>query len=455
MPYLSQLLHRSVDDSWNERVGKLVDVLAPPAHVAALAQQAGAPAANVPGEAAPAVLALIVETPDERLLRVLPSQVGRIEHDRIALNVPRADLRPDAPRPDEVRLVTEVLNKQVVDLGHKRVVRVNDIRLDDDWHLLGLDCTNLGLVRWLVPAGVYETLARRFSAPLLLWDQTGLLPTRDQEPSAGALAAEPERAAASGAAPLAAQARDSGPLALLHPADIADILHDLSPEEGSRVLASLDTETAAETLEEIEREHQLRLLERMASERAADLLEEMGPDSAADLLAELPEARAQELLGLMQREESEEVQELLAYDEDSAGGMMTTYFVLVGQDRTAEEALVRVRAAIHDDVRVAYVYCVADDTHEDEEQRLLGVASLWELLAADPERPLSELMETSIISVRPDTDPQTVAETMAKYNLLALPVLDEQGCLQGIVTVDDALDVLLPPNRRRRARRMY
>ena len=181
MPYLSQLLHRSVDDSWNERVGKLVDVLAPPAHVAALAQQAGAPAANVPGEAAPAVLALIVETPDERLLRVLPGQVGRIEHDRIALNVPRADLRPDAPQPDEVRLVTEVLNKQVVDLGHKRVVRVNDIRLDDDWHLLGLDCTNLGLVRWLVPAGVYETLARRFSSPLLLWDQTGLLPTRDQE----------------------------------------------------------------------------------------------------------------------------------------------------------------------------------------------------------------------------------------------------------------------------------
>ncbi len=454
MPYLSQLLHRSVDDSWNERVGKLVDVLAPPAHVATLAQQVGAPAANLLGEAAPAVLALIVETPDERLLRLLPSQVGRIEHDRIALNVPRSDLRPDAPQPEEVRLVTEVLNKQVVDLAHKRVVRVNDIRLDDDWHLLGLDCTNLGLVRWLVPASVYETLARRFSAPLLLWDQTGLLPTRDQELSAEVSASEPERAAASGAASLAPQARDSGPLALLHPADIADILHDLSPEEGSRVLASLDTETAAETLEEIEREHQLRLLERMASERAADLLEEMGPDSAADLLAELPEARAQELLGLMQREESEEVQELLAYDEDSAGGMMTTYFVLVGQDRTAEEALVRVRAAINDDVRVAYVYCVADDTHE-EEQRLLGVASLWELLAADPERPLRELMETSIISVQPDTDPQTVAETMAKYNLLALPVLDKQGCLQGIVTVDDALDVLLPPNRRRRARRMY
>ncbi len=440
MPYLSQLLHRSVDDSWNERVGKLVDVVAPPTHVAALAQRAHAPAAGLIADAAPAVLALLVETPDERLARVLPAQVGRVEHDRLVLRVPRADLRPYSPQPDEVRLAEEVLNKQVVDLAHKRVVRVNDIRLGDDWRLLGLDCTNLGLLRWLAPARVYEAVARRFPAPLLLWEQTGLLPARAEE----ALQQSP-----------AAQAAESGPLAQLHPADIADILHDLSQEEGSRVLASLDTETAAATLEEIERDHQLRLLERMAASRAAAILEEMGPDKAADLLAELPEARAQELLGLMKREESEDVQELLAYPEDSAGGLMTTDYVLAGQDRTAAEALARVRDAIHEDVRVAYVYCVADDAREDEEQRLLGVVSLWELLAADPERPLRELMETSLISVQPDADPQTVAETMAKYDLLALPVLDEQGCLQGIVTVDDALDVLLPPNRRRRARRMY
>jgi magnesium transporter len=472
MPYLSQLLHSSVDDSWNERVGKLVDVVAPPplregplaetgvsharsrwslarsSHVAALARQAGAPLA---GAATPGVLALLVETPDERLLRVLPAQVGSVEHDRVVLKVPRTDLQPYHPQPEEVLLAAEVLNKQVVDLARKRVTRVNDIRLDDDWRLLGLDCTNLGLLRWLVPAGVYETVARHVSAPLLLWDQTGLLPARGQEAPAEAAppqATEPERAPDQ-------PERKSGALAQFHPADIADILHDLSPEEGSRVLASFDTETAAQTLEEIEREHQLRLLERMPSSRAADLLDEMEPDKAADLLAELPAARAQELLGLMQREESEDVQELLAYPEDSAGGLMTTDYVLVGQDRTAEEALTRVRAAINEDVRVAYVYCVADDTREDEEQRLLGVASLWELLAADPEQPLREFMQTSLISVPPDADPQTVAEMMAKYDLLALPVLDEQGSLQGIVTVDDALDVLLPPNRRRRARRMY
>jgi magnesium transporter len=437
MPYLSQLLKSNVEDSWGERVGKLVDVAAPPTHIAALAQ---ASAAGAAAPQPPTALALIVEAPDGALLRVLPAQVGRVEHDTIRLKVPRSDVQPDRPQPDEVRLADEVLNKQVVDLAHKRVTRVNDIRLDDDWRLLGLDCTHLGLLRWLVPSGLYEALARRFPAPLLLWEQTGLLPTRAHEAPAEALAA---------------QGPEALPLAQLHPADIADIVHHLSPEEGSRVLASLDDETAAETLEEIETNRQLRLLERMDRDRAAAVLKEMAPDEAADLLAELPEERAQELLGLMQPEESEDVQELLAYPEDSAGGMMTTDYLLVGQDRTAAEALERVRGAIKDDVRLAYIYTVADDTSEDVEQRPLGVVSVWELLAADPHQPLREFMETSLISVPPDAEPKAVAEMMAKYNLLALPVLDEQGNLQGIVTVDDALDVLLPPSRRRRARRMY
>lgn len=134
---------------------------------------------------------------------------------------------------------------------------------------------------------------------------------------------------------------------------------------------------------------------------------------------------------------------------------MTTDYLLIGQERTAAEALARLReAAIEHEGRSAYLYCVADDTKAAEEQPLLGVVSFWGLLAARADQPLRELMETQIISVPPDADPQTVAEMMAKYNLLALPVLDEQGALQGIVTVDDALDVLLPPSRRRK-QRMY
>jgi magnesium transporter len=442
MPYLSEILHRAVEDSWRERTGKLVDVVVPAARVVAhsLAGTAHSKAPEPPP--APLVLALIVETPDGDLLRILPAQVARMGEEAILLRVPRGDLALDAPQPEEVRLAGQVLNKQVVDLARKRVVRVNDIRLDDDWRLLGLDATHLGLLRWLVPGGIYDAVARRFpTASLLPWEQTELLPARSLETPAAASPAYPG---------------EELPLAQLHPADIADIVHTLSPEEGSRVLAALDNETAAATLEEIEADHQRRLLERMDPERAADILEEMGPDEAADLLSELPEDSAQELLGLMQQEESEEVQELLAYPEDSAGGMMTTDYLLIGQDRTASEALARLReAAIEEERRSAYLYCVADDTREEEAQPLLGVVSIWGLLAADPDSPLRDLMETHIISVPPDADPQDVAEKMAKYNLLALPVLDEQSRLQGIVTIDDAIDVLLPANRRRRARRMY
>ncbi len=438
MPYyLSKLLHRSVEDSQRERVGKLVDVIAPPVRVAALAQVRGGAVTPVPAPA-PRIMALVVETHDEQRLRVLPEQAARVEEDTILLAVPRGALAPDAPQPNEVRLFDEVLDLEVVDLAHKRVARVNDVQFDDEWQLVGLDCTHLGLLRQLVPDGIYQALARKFPSALLPWNQVALLPEAQVE---GAPAAPP-----SGALNLAE----------LHPADIADIVHHLSPEEGSRVLASLDDEKAAATLEEIETEHQLRLLERMDRERAADILEEMAPDEAADLLAKLPEARTQEFLGLMEQEESEEVQELLAYPEDSAGGMMTTDYLLIGQERTVSEALERLRsAAIGHEGRSAYLYCVADDTREDEKQQLLGVVSIWGLLAAEPGQALRELMEAKLISVLPDADPQSVAELMAKYNLLALPVLDEAGCLQGIVTVDDALDVLLPPSRRRRKQRMY
>jgi flagellar motility protein MotE (MotC chaperone) len=387
---------------------------------------------------APAILGLVVETPEGARLRVSPAQLGRVDEEAIILNVPRADLQADQAQPGEVRLFDEVLDLEVVDLAHKRVTRVNDAQFDDQWHLVGLECTHLGLLRQLVPEGIYQALARKFPSSLLPWNQVALLPETQVE---GVPLAQP-----SGALNLAE----------LHPADIAEIVHHISPEEGSRVLAALNDEKAAATLEEIETEHQLRLLERMDRERAADILEEMGPDEAADLLSELPEAHAQELLGLMEREESQEVQELLAYPEDSAGGLMTTDYLLIGQDRTAAEALSRLRAAaIEQEGRSAYLYCVADDTHEDAEQPLLGVISIWGLLAAQPEQPLRDLMATNIISVAPDADPQTVAEMMAKYNLLALPVLDERGALQGIVTVDDALDVLLPSARRRRAQRMY
>jgi len=246
----------------------------------------------------------------------------------------------------------------------------------------------------------------------------------------------------------------SGHLADLHPADIAEIVHQLTPGQGARLLETLDDETAADTMEEIDTERQRHILENIEAERAADILQAMGPDEAADLLAQLPEDRAQELLRLMNPEESEDVRELLEYEANTAGGLMTTDYIVLDQTRTVAEALASVRANIlENDVRIAYIYCTEDETQE--EQRVLGVVSLWDLLAADTTQVLRDLMETDVVTVQPDSDAHTVAEIMAKYNLLAVPVVNADGILEGVVTVDDALDVLLPPERRRRPPRMY
>jgi Mg/Co/Ni transporter MgtE len=144
----------------------------------------------------------------------------------------------------------------------------------------------------------------------------------------------------------------------------------------------------------------------------------------------------------------------LKYEEKSAGGLMTTDYIALDTTKTVAEALDAIRTSIQEqDVRTAYVYCVADASQDD--LLLQGVVSLWDLLIASVTQPLQELMETDIISVRPETDPRTVAEIMAKYNLLAVPVVSAEGILEGIVTVDDALDVLLPADRRRKPTRMY
>jgi Mg/Co/Ni transporter MgtE len=192
----------------------------------------------------------------------------------------------------------------------------------------------------------------------------------------------------------------------------------------------------------------------MNTERAADILDAMGPDEAADLLARLPEETADKLLRLMEPEESEDVQDLLVYAEDSAGGIMTTDYTVINATKSVAEALEAVRNSIYErDVRPAYVYCVVDELQD--ESKLLGVVSLWELLVAPPAQLLQEMMETDLITVQPDTEPRMVAEIMAKYNLLSVPVVSPEGILEGVITVDDALDVLLPNERRRKPTRMY
>ncbi|GAC1391986.1 MAG: CBS domain-containing protein [Ktedonobacteraceae bacterium] len=420
MFYLSQVLNVPVENVQGERVGKVVDVLVP---------RTGT------GYDLPSVL--LIEGEEDQPWRVPLHAVERQEHEfRLRTLLADYSSQPETPMQDEISLAHEVIDKQVIDVEHKKAIRVNDVGFDDNWHILGIDNSNLGLVRRIAPPWL---LGKNRAAILVPWADIELIgPHHSQEEQT---------------LPQVLHAT-SGQLAELYPADIAEIVHQLSPKQGAQLIETLDNETAADTMEEIDTNLQRHILENIRAERAADILEAMGPDEAADLIALLPEERAEELLHLMQPEESEEVQELLEYEKDTAGGLMTTDYIVLNQTRTVTEAMNVIRTNIQEnDVRIVYIYCVVDETQD--ECNLLGVVSLWDLLIASPEQPLQALMEADVITVLPDADPRTVAETMAKYNLLAVPVVNEEGILQGIITVDDALDVLLPDERRRRSTRMY
>jgi magnesium transporter len=440
MMYLSQLLGTPVEDEQGERVGKLIDILTPGG-----TRSSGS-------STSPFTLELVIEGQEDRRWLV-PADDVEWHDDILRLRVPLDQLTPalEELAPRQISLAHSVLDRQVIDISHKKAVRVNDIVLDDGWHILGVDNSTLGLVRRLAPTWLLGARSKRLPAVLIPWERIELIgePEPEQEEAGEAITAEP-RLPTTGTL----VRTPSGQLGELRPADIADIVHHLTPGQGARLIEGLDDKTAADTLEEIDTDRQGHILENIDPERAASILAAMEPDEVADLLARLPEERAQELLHRMSPEESEDVQELLEYGEDTAGGLMTTDLVAVTATKTVAEALDTLRRSIREDeLRAAYIYCVEDEAQE--EYHLLGRVSVWDLLVADPAAMLRDIMESDPVTVAPDADPLDVAEIMAKYNLLAVPVVSEGNMLEGVITVDDALDIVLPEDRRRRPTRMY
>jgi len=466
MLYLSQILGAPVEDPQGERIGKIKDI-EETRSISTLSESTSA--ATTPTHTAYPPL-LVIEGYSEHTWYVPVENVDWHE-DVLRLRVPTHQLsaQPLTSSVEDQLIVTislaqDVLDKQVIDIRRKKAVRVNDVCLGDDWRILGIDSSTLGLVRRLAPnwlLGTRKGSINRSQRPptnLILWENIELISSHHPELFEVPENDQHEQESHTDVTeyfPLDKLKRtQSGQLAELHPADIADIVHQLTPTQGARLLEGLDIETAADTLEEIDTERQSHILENINAGRAAEILDAMGPDEAADLLARLPEEDADKLLHLMQPEESEDVQELLTYEEDSAGGIMTTDFIIINATKSVAEALEAVRVSINkQDMRPIYVYCVTDDLQD--ESKLLGVISLWDLIVAPTTQRLQEMMETDLITVQPDTEPRVVAEIMAKYNLLAVPVVNVEGILEGIVTVDDALDILLPNERRRKPTRMY
>ena len=362
----------------------------------------------------------------------------------VALRSSREEIEHNRADPGDVWLARDVLDKQVVDTDGRRVVRVNDLQLAESGGamlLVGADIGFRGILRRLGVEKLVKSLARLFGRdlPMVLvsWDVVDAI-----APGAG-----------EGGTPAgddAVRLRISGSrIAKLHPADIADIVEELGAKERRAVFETLTEEIAADTLEEMELEDQVSVIEHMDAERASDILEEMPPDEVADILTELPEDRAQQILGLMEKEEAEDVQELLAYEEDTAGGLVTTEYVAVPDTLTAQETIDTLRRMEPDTESIYYVFVV------DPEEHLQGVLSLRDLIVAPPDKPIREIMMRDVVTVRLEDGQKEVAAVLSKYNLLAVPVVDDEFRLQGVVTVDDALDAVLPESVKRKLPRVF
>jgi magnesium transporter len=338
------------------------------------------------------------------------------------------------PSENDIFLSRDVLDKQIIDTDGARVVRVNDlelIRVNGTLYVGNVDIGMMGIFRRLGIANVTQrlTTSLKLSAPqtFISWDDVELL-RHD---------------------PFMRLRVPVESIAELHPADVAEIISDMNKLESGELLEALDMEQLADTLEEVETEFQANLVENMSDEKVADLLEEMEPDEAADLLAELPESRSRDLLALMNKEDSDDVRKLLSYPEDSAGGIMTTEYAYVSPDVTAEQAIAFLRQNASDAETLFYVYVT------DAQDHLMGVFSLKGLIFADPKAYVKDFMEDRVKTVHLTDEQDDVAQVITKYDLLAIPVVDDQNVMHGIVTADDALDKIIPTAWKKRLPRFY
>ena len=233
----------------------------------------------------------------------------------------------------------------------------------------------------------------------------------------------------------------------LKPADLAEMIHDLTPARRASMANALDDDRLADVLEELPEDDQVEILRGLGGERAADILETMQPDDAADLLLELSPENAEELLRLMEPDEAADLRRLLTYDEDTAGGLMTTEPVILGPEATIAEALAVVRRAELSPALAATVF-VCRPPLETPTGRFLGVVHIQRLLRDPPHASLGSIVDKDLEPMTPDSSIGRVTRMLATYNLVGVPVVDEVGRLLGAVTVDDVLDHLLPEDWR-------
>ncbi len=380
--------------------------------------------AIVPQQDANRIAALVLKTKEG--MRLMGTQQIAGINGGIKAREKSIELTDFAGSEGMLMLGRDLLDQQIIDTNGRKVVRVNDVELTGEGteaftlKVSGVDIGARGaarrLLKGLVPRPALNAFLGKLSSKLIPWDYVDLIET------------DPARRV---------RLKISGDkLATLHPADLADIIEELAPAEREALFQTLDEDVAAQALEEIDPKLQVSILSSLDTEHAADIVEEMDPDAAADLLSELPEEHSEEILTEMQPEERQEVEELMEFEEDTAAGRMTTdYMALLPTARVAY-AIEMLRHFDGPLESMSTIYLV------DKDEKLVGAVPLAKMVLANPSTPLSELSEGSHISCHPDADEREVAELFDKYNLLTLPVVDDDGILTGVITADDVISLL-------------
>ncbi len=413
--FVSEIMKKPVLDPKGDELGRVKDLVI------------------VKGEPLPKVSALIIEK-KKNIFKLSWNNLNIFNKRIISANVYVEALMPYELNEKDLLLVRDILDKQIVDANGAKVVRVNDVKLeglDTEALLIAVDVGMRGIMRRLGFERGGEDLMKLFRKHLpynlISWNYIQPLESKLTKISLTV----PRQMVSE-----------------LHPADIAEIISQVSHKEGATFFKGLDVETAAEALSELQPDVQAAIITGMDAEKAADIIEEMPPDEAADVLSDLPVDKVKEILEIIEKEEAEDIQELLSHEEDTAGGLMTNEFIAYLPDTTVKEAIQKFKKDADEVETVYYIYVV------DADEKLMGVVSLRELLLAGLDTNLSDIMESKLKMVTPDTDEVEVAGIISKYNLVALPVVNTEGAMLGIVTIDDVIDRILPPAAKRKRRKV-
>ncbi|MEY4452298.1 MAG: hypothetical protein RLZZ380_1419 [Actinomycetota bacterium] len=401
--YVARLVGCGVFDPAGDRVGKVIDVLV-------AYRKAGSPKAT----------GLLIEISGRRRVFVPITRVTSIVPGQV-ITTGLIDLRRFTQRGREVRVIAEILGRRVIFADGTGVANIEDLAIEvtksKDWFV-----SELFLRKPKVSASPFARGETTFAT----WEQIIESDPNDDGHNASALIASYSE---------------------LRPADLASALMDLPDDRMVEVAEELDDERLADVLEELPEDEQIDILEELDDERAAEVLDLMEPDDAADLMANLPKERSEAILELMDEEEADDLRMLMQYDEYTAGGLMTTEPIICAADATVAEAMALIRRKEVSPVLAASVF-VTLPPYEVATGRYLGVVHFQKMLRYPPHERLGSLLDTDIEPINPDTHISVIHRTFANYNLVALPVVDENQQLIGVVTVDDVLDHLLPEDWR-------